>query len=68
MGSCRNATGPGRGHLVEDSKVYQGLFARIQNGKIVEAWEIVDTVNLMRQLGGLARLAGSGFQLDLRLL
>lgn len=32
-------------------EVDQGLFARIQDDKIIEAWEIVDTVSLMRQLG-----------------
>lgn len=31
----------------------QGLFAHVRGGKIVEAWEIVDTVSLMRQLGAL---------------
>ena len=29
----------------------QGLFAHVRDGKIVEAWEIVDTENLKRQLG-----------------
>ena len=31
----------------------QALFAEVHDGKIVEAWEIVDTVGLMRQLGAL---------------
>jgi predicted ester cyclase len=34
-------------------KVDQGLFARIEDGRIIEAWEIVDTASLMRQLGAL---------------
>lgn len=29
----------------------QAVFARIQDGKIVELWEIVDTASLLRQLG-----------------
>lgn len=32
-------------------KVDQGLFAKVRDGKIVEAWEIVDTASLLRQLG-----------------
>ncbi|MDQ3955920.1 MAG: ester cyclase [Actinomycetota bacterium] len=32
-------------------RVDQGLFARVREGKIVEAWEIVDTASLLRQLG-----------------
>ena len=32
-------------------KVDQGLFAHIRDGKIIEAWEIVDTASLLRQLG-----------------
>lgn len=32
-------------------KVDQGLFAHVHDGKIVEAWEIVDTASLLRQLG-----------------
>ena len=32
-------------------KVDQGLFAKVREGKIVEAWEIVDTASLLRQLG-----------------
>ena len=31
--------------------VDQGLFATVQDGKIIEAWEIVDTASLMKQLG-----------------
>lgn len=31
-------------------RVDQGLFARIQNGKIAELWEIVDTESLLTQL------------------
>ncbi len=31
-------------------RVDQGLFARVREGKIVEAWEIVDTASLLRQL------------------
>ena len=34
-------------------RVDQGLFAQIEDGKIIEAWEIVDTASLMRQLGAL---------------
>jgi steroid delta-isomerase-like uncharacterized protein len=32
-------------------RVDQGLFAHVRDGKIVEAWEIVDTASLLRQLG-----------------
>lgn len=28
-----------------------GLFARVEDDKIVEAWEIVDTASLLKQLG-----------------
>lgn len=35
-------------------RVDQGLFARVREGKIVEAWEIVDTASLLRQLGVIA--------------
>ena len=31
----------------------QGLFATVKDGKILEAWEIVDTASLMKQLGAL---------------
>jgi steroid delta-isomerase-like uncharacterized protein len=34
-------------------RVDQGLFAHVRDEKIVEAWEIVDTANLLRQLGAL---------------
>lgn len=34
-------------------KVDQGLFATVRDGKIVEAWEIVDTASLLEQLGAL---------------
>lgn len=34
-------------------RVDQGLFAHIRDGKIAEAWEIVDTASLLQQLGGL---------------
>ncbi len=34
-------------------KVDQGLFAHLRDGKIVEAWEIVDTASLLRQLGAI---------------
>jgi steroid delta-isomerase-like uncharacterized protein len=34
-------------------KVDQGLFAHVRDSKIVEAWEIVDTASLLRQLGAL---------------
>jgi predicted ester cyclase len=34
-------------------RVDQALFAEVREGKIIEAWEIVDTVTLMRQLGAL---------------
>jgi hypothetical protein len=33
--------------------VDQALFAHVRDGKIVEAWEIVDTASLLRQLGEL---------------
>ena len=34
-------------------KVDQGLFAHVRDGKIIEAWEIVDTASLLRQLGAI---------------
>lgn len=34
-------------------RVDQGLFAHVRDGKIVEAWEIVDTASLLRQLGAI---------------
>lgn len=34
-------------------KVDQGLFAHAREGRIVEAWEIVDTASLLRQLGAI---------------
>lgn len=34
-------------------KVDQGLFAHVRDDKIVEAWEIVDTASLLRQLGAI---------------
>ncbi|HEX2195853.1 MAG TPA: ester cyclase [Actinomycetota bacterium] len=34
-------------------RVDQGLFARVRDGKIAEAWEIVDTASLLKQLGAL---------------
>ena len=34
-------------------EIDQGLFARVQDGKIIEAWEIVDTASLLRQLGAI---------------
>lgn len=34
-------------------RVDQGLFAYVRDGKIVEAWEIVDTASLLRQLGAI---------------
>ena len=34
-------------------QVDQGLFAHVRDEKIVEAWEIVDTASLLRQLGAL---------------
>jgi steroid delta-isomerase-like uncharacterized protein len=33
--------------------VDQGLFAHVRDDKIVEAWEIVDTASLLRQLGAI---------------
>jgi steroid delta-isomerase-like uncharacterized protein len=33
----------------------QALFASVRDGKIVEAWEIVDTASLLRQLGALSK-------------
>jgi steroid delta-isomerase-like uncharacterized protein len=32
-------------------RIDQGLFAHVREDKIVEAWEIVDTASLLRQLG-----------------
>ena len=32
----------------------QAIFATVRDGKIVEAWEIIDTANLLRQLGALS--------------
>lgn len=34
-------------------EIDQALFAHVREGKIVEAWEIVDTASLLRQLGAL---------------
>ncbi len=34
-------------------RVDQALFARVRDGRIVEAWEIVDTASLLRQLGAI---------------
>ena len=34
-------------------EVDQALFAHVRDGKIVEAWEIVDTAVLLRQLGAI---------------
>ena len=34
--------------------VDQGIFAHVREDKIVEAWEIVDTASLMRQLSGVS--------------
>lgn len=34
-------------------RIDQAVFAEVRDGKIIEAWEIVDTVTLMRQLGAL---------------
>lgn len=34
-------------------RVDQALFARMERGKIIEAWEIVDTASLLRQLGAI---------------
>ncbi len=34
-------------------RVDQGLFAHVRDDKIVEAWEIVDTASLLRQLGAI---------------
>ena len=33
----------------------QAVFATVGDGKIVEAWEIVDTASLLRQLGALSK-------------
>ncbi len=45
-GDYAGVTGTGRSFTVD-----QGLFARVRDGKIFEAWEIVDTVSLLRQVG-----------------
>lgn len=34
-------------------RVDQGLFVHVRGDKIVEAWEIVDTASLLRQLGAI---------------
>ena len=34
-------------------RIDQAVFAHVRGGKIVEAWEIVDTASLLRQLGAL---------------
>jgi steroid delta-isomerase-like uncharacterized protein len=34
-------------------RIDQALFAYVRDGKIAEAWEIVDTASLMRQVGAL---------------
>ena len=47
-GEFAGVSAEGRGFRVD-----QGLFARVQDGKIVEAWEIVDTASLLRQLGAI---------------
>lgn len=41
-------------------RVDQALFARVEKHKIVEAWEIVDTATLLRQLGVIGDEAVSG--------
>lgn len=38
----------GRGFRVD-----QGLFVHVRDGKVLEAWEIVDTASLLRQLGAI---------------
>lgn len=35
-------------------RIDQGLFAHVRDGKIIEAWEIVDTASLLRQVGVLS--------------
>ena len=47
-GDFAGISGNGRSFSVD-----QGLFAHVREGKIVEAWEIVDTANLLRQLGAI---------------
>ena len=48
-GDFGGITANGRSFTVD-----QALFATVHDGKIVEAWEIVDTASLLRQLGALA--------------
>lgn len=36
-------------------RVDQALFAHVRDGKIVEAWEIIDSATLLRQLGEIER-------------
>jgi predicted ester cyclase len=48
VGEFGGIVGSGRSFTVD-----QGLFAHVRAGLIIEAWEIVDTVSLMRQLGSL---------------
>lgn len=48
LGPFAGVEATGRGFEVD-----QGLFAHVRDGKIAEAWEIVDTVSLLRQVGAL---------------
>ena len=48
VGDFAGIAGNGRSFSVD-----QGLFAHVRDGKIIEAWEIVDTASLLRQLGAL---------------
>ena len=48
LGEFGSIKGSGKSFTVD-----QGLFAHKRDGLIVEAWEIVDTVSLLRQLGSL---------------
>jgi steroid delta-isomerase-like uncharacterized protein len=38
-------------------RIDQGLFAHVREDKIVEAWEIVDTASLLRQLGAVLEVS-----------
>jgi steroid delta-isomerase-like uncharacterized protein len=38
-------------------RIDQGLFAHVREDKIVEAWEIVDTASLLRQLGAVLEIS-----------
>jgi predicted ester cyclase len=48
LGDFAGISGNGKSFEID-----QGLFAHVRGDKIVEAWEIVDTASLLKQLGAL---------------